>query len=428
MPSCGLIRILHTLIPSLLCIFFCATAHAQDFSQAARQSDFKVFCDRFPQYYAWTDRPAKPWLTWGTRYAPAVDGATTPTEYAAVIEAALDELHDFHAEVRSPNPHRWLPVPTFADIWAQFEDGEAVVTAVRRGSDARRAGVAVGDTIVQIGGEPLESRIAERLTPAVDNHDPKAREWALLSLLTGRADEARSITLRSSDGRTRTVNLAINRQFDRPPGPLIASVLPGNLGLIRFNNSLGDQATVGAFDAALVKLRSTRGLIIDLRDVPSGGDSSVALGIMGRFAMRMLPYQHHRIPHYGQTDVERNWVELVAPRGPFPYTAPVVVLVDHWTGSMGEGLAVGFDAMHRALVLGTPMAGLAGAVSDFVLPKTGIDIAIATEQIYTVGGTPRQDRKPPILITETNTAKDEILLRGETELRRLIAERKSAPH
>jgi len=169
----------------------------------------------------------------------------------------------------------------------------------------------------------------------------------------------------------------------------------------------------------LDELRSTRGLILDLRDVPSGGNSSVALGIMGRFVIRMLPYQLHRIPHYGQVDVERNWFEQVAPRGPFTYKAPVILLVNHWTGSMGEGMAIGFDAMHRALVIGTPMAHLAGAVSDFRLPETGIDVAFATEQLYHVNGTPRQDWLPPVLLEETAPGGDDVILkRGLSEIQR----------
>ena len=147
---------------------------------------------------------------------------------------------------------------------------------------------------------------------------------------------------------------------------------------------------------------------------PGDTDTSIALGVMGRFVNRMLPYAHHRIPNNGQTDVERNWLgKMVAPRGPFTYTAPIAVLVDHWTGSMGEGMAIGFDGMRRAVVVGTPMAHLAGAVSDDILPKTGVDVAYPTEQIYHVNGTPRQDWLPPILVsalvTETN---DPILAAG----------------
>ncbi|HLY97775.1 MAG TPA: S41 family peptidase [Candidatus Angelobacter sp.] len=396
-----------------------ASIDGQDFSLSARQSDFKTFCKGFQESYAYIDRSEKPWKTWSVRYARAVDAADTPEAYAAVFESALDELHDFHAEVRSRNPHRWLPVPTFADIWAEFRGQDAVVVAVRKGSDAERAGLVVGDRVTKIDNTALTAAISDRLTQAVNNNDPKAREWALLSLLTGRSDEARHFTIRKSNGQTQTVVLPLERHFDRDPGLLSASVLPGDVGLIRFHNSLGEQKTVDAFDAALIKLRSTRGLILDLRDVPSGGNSSVALGIMGRFVTQMLPYQRHRIPHYGQTDVERNWFEQVAPRGPFTYKAPVVLLVDHWTGSMGEGMAIGFDAMHRALVIGTPMAHLAGAVSDSRLPETGIDVAFATEQLYHMNGMPRQDWMPPFLIEETaSTGADVILKRGLSEIQR----------
>ena len=414
-------RLVHRRLVFLLAGFTClgiGCRSAQKFSEPARQADFKTFIDQFRENYAYTDRADKPWETWQSRYRAAADSANSPEAYAAVLESALDELHDFHAEVRSHNPHRWLPVPTFADIWAEFHGEDAVVVAVRHGSDAERAGIVPGEHIIRIGQDSMQKAIAERLTPAVDNNDPKARTWALLSLLTGRADQERHFTIMDSNGQSRSVTLQLERRFDRSAGALYSTVLPENVGLVRFNNSLGDQQTVAAFDAALEQLRFTRGLVLDLRDVPSGGDSSVALGVMGRFVQTTLPYQRHRIPNYGQADVERNWIELVTPRGAFTYKAPVVVLVDHWTGSMGEGMAIGFDAMHRALVAGTPMAHLAGAVSDFRLPLTGIDIAFATEQLYHPNGTPRQDWMPPVLVESAATKDtDPVMTRGLSELK-----------
>jgi carboxyl-terminal processing protease len=380
----------------------------------------------FTDNYAYLDRAQKPWLSWTERYHAAVLDAQTPESYAAVIGAALDEIHDFHAEVRSRNPHRWLPAPTFADLWAKEDAGVATVLAVRHGSDAERAGIKAGDHITAVGDQPLAAAMAARLTANVDNRDAQAREWALLSLLAGRADETRHFTVQSHDGAERSVTLPLERQFERPAGALASGQLAGGIGWIRFNNSIGELSTVAAFDHALEQLRTAPGLIIDLRDVPSGGDSSVALGIMGRLVQTMLPYQHHRIPNYGRADIERNWFEYVTPRGPFTYAAPVVVLVDHWTGSMGEGMAIGLDAMGRALVVGTPMAQLAGAVSDFTLPRTGIDVAFATEQLYHVNGKPRQDWLPPVLLPDAapgaGAATDQGLLRGVAELQRLIAQ------
>jgi carboxyl-terminal processing protease len=385
----------------------------QELSTAARQSDFRTFVRDFEENYAYLERPEKPWLTWESRYSDAIAKADSKATFDAILASALSELHDFHAEVRSPVPDRWLPVPTFADVWAEFRGTSAVIVAVRRDSDAERAGIEAGDVVMSVGSIPVESAVAERLTPSVNQSDGKARDWALMSVLTGRADEARTLTLQRKDGLLKTVSMPIERHLNRSPEKLIKSRLPGNIGLIRFNNSLGDSQTVSAFDEELQELRTTKGLILDLRDVPSGGNSSVALGIMGRFVTKMLPYQRHRIPNYGQADIERNWIELVAPRGPFTYTAPVVVLVDHWTGSMGEGIAIGFDAMRRAVVVGTAMAHLAGAVTDFTLPETGTDVAFATEQLFHVNGTPRQGWLPPVIVSDPVTSEsDPILVRG----------------
>lgn len=390
-------------------------AEGQDISFAGRQSDFQAFVQDFEGSYAYIDRPDKPWLTWEDRYGEAVAEAKTKAAFAGVLASALDELHDFHAEVRSHVVDAWLPVPTFADIWAENVGLEAVVTAVRPGSDAERAGVHVGNKVVSVNKEPLQQALLTRIVrvkETMPSVEAATRTWALLSILTGRSEEARVLTLADPSGLSHTVTLQVERRFDRLTGALSARTLPGNIGLVRFNNSLGEQSTVGAFDAALERLRQTRGLVLDLRDVPSGGDSSVTLGIMGRLVSSSLPYQRHRIPHYGQADVERNWLELVTPRGPFTYSAPVVVLVDHWTGSMGEGVAVGFDAMRRATVVGTPMAHLAGAVSESTLPHTGVRVAYPTEQVFHVDGKPRQDWLPPVLVLQTPDAGDAVLARG----------------
>ena len=81
---------------------------------------------------------------------------------------------------------------------------------------------------------------------------------------------------------------------------------------------------------------------------------------------------------------------IASPRGPFAYTAPVFVLVGRWTGSMGEGIAMGLDDGLRALAIGDPMAGLLGAITEIRLPNTGIAVRIPTERLTTPGGTPRE--------------------------------------
>jgi carboxyl-terminal processing protease len=60
---------------------------------------------------------------------------------------------------------------------------------------------------------------------------------------------------------------------------------------------------------------------------------------------------------------------------------------------MGEGLAIGFDAL-GARVEGTPMAQLKGAVFDFNLPASGLTVKLPAERLYTVGGLPREKFVP----------------------------------
>ena len=64
-------------------------------------------------------------------------------------------------------------------------------------------------------------------------------------------------------------------------------------------------------------------------------------------------------------------------------------MVGHWTGSTGEGIAVGFDGMKRGKIVGTKMAGLIGATRGFRLTQTNIGFQIPTERLYHIDGTPR---------------------------------------
>ena len=112
----------------------------------------------------------------------------------------------------------------------------------------------------------------------------------------------------------------------------------------------------------------------------------------------MLPVEERN------TGVRRSWLELVSPRGDVVYSRPVAVLVSRWTGSMGEGLAIGFDATGAGTVVGTRMAGLVGATMPVTLPRTGIGINVPTERLYHVNGTPREEFRPAVLVDVTRTS------------------------
>ena len=52
---------------------------------------------------------------------------------------------------------------------------------------------------------------------------------------------------------------------------------------------------------------------------------------------------------------------------------------------------MGLDQVADATVIGAPMAGLLGAITDNPLPQTGWVVKLPTENLFHVDGTPRED-------------------------------------
>ena len=114
----------------------------------------------------------------------------------------------------------------------------------------------------------------------------------------------------------------------------------------------------------MARARPGQPMVIDLTDTPSGGNTTVARAMLGWFVDRPTLYQVHNLPvEERRTGIARQWVEQVLPRAGQTHRGPVTVRVGRWTGSMGEGLAIAFDA-HRRPGRGQPMAGLLGAIYD----------------------------------------------------------------
>ncbi len=364
---------------------------AQEFQQ-----DFAAATGQVAANYAYLDARATRWDGVPAWYAADLRTVNSRDQFIGLLERVLDELYDPHAQLTVNLEHSPRLVPSGTDLWAEWRAGNATITQVREHSDAQRAGIRSGAIVVTIDGAPIGDAVEARLGRSYDHSVAAARDWALRSVLAGRHATRRLLGIREG-ATSRIVELPAGDQSTGGTASLEANEIRPGIGYVRFNDSLGDDGTVAAFDRALLELRQTRALIIDLRNTASGGNSSVARGVLGRFVTRELPYQKHVLPaEQRETGVRRSWLELVSPRGAFTYSKPVVVLVSRWTASMGEGLAMGFDATGTGTVVGTPMAGLVGATTRFVLPHTGIGINVPTERLYHVNGTPREQFVPAV--------------------------------
>ncbi len=225
-----------------------------------------------------------------------------------LLESVIAELYDPHAHLGVNTATSPRQIPTGSDLWGEWRGERAIITDVRAASHAEEVGIRSGMEVLTVGGQPIQEAVRERLPTSLRSPDPAAYDWALQTVLAGRPDTPVHMEVKV-EGRRRSLEFRPGRDAG-PDAPLTATVLRNRIGYIRIHNSLGDTGLIAAFDSALAELRGTRGLVLDLRDTPSAGNTTVARGIMGRLIAEEQPYQRHELPAAERRfGVRRLWTE-----------------------------------------------------------------------------------------------------------------------
>lgn len=380
-------------IRSIICVLSIAWLGDLEARTDSHAAAFDRLWNSMRDHYAYLEESTTDWDQVREHFQPLFVAAKDDAEFVELLESMFDELRDSHIQLNRNVESSYRLVPSGSDLMARVDGDAAILTHVRAGSAAETAGARVGMRVVSIQGRSIAQAIESRLGVCRKTVSEDDRAWALRSALAGRRNADRVLEVESG-GERHTLRIV---GFHRPSTTVLLEWqrLDDDIGYIRIHDSLGASLLVPFFDDALTALADTRALILDLRDTPGGGNTTVARALLGRFIDREQPYQKHELASemrlYG---VRRSWLELVSPRGPKTYSQPVAVLVDPWTGSMGEGMAIAFDAMARGTVVGCEMARLRGATSSFDLGIDGIVAWFPTERLFHVDGTPRHEYTP----------------------------------
>ncbi len=408
----------------LACLYCGANVAAQQtFTRAQFTADFDFMWTGLRDNYAYFDRKETDWNRVRELYRPQLSAVESRSDFITLLERVLDELYDNHASLNTNLKTSPRLVPTGLDLWAEWIRGRARVTQLRSGFSAEQAGLKVGMEIISINGLPIREAVARRLPKSLKAVSADAMNWALRDVLAGTHDQQRVIKTRTQRGAVAVYKLDLPTQTTVDNYRYVPKVewkwLPQQIGYIKINDLISGEI-VTQFDSALEMLRESRGLILDLRDIPKGGNTDVAEPILGRFISRTMGYQQVVPLH------QPEYIKQVEPRG-WTYKAPMVVLVNHWTASMGEGMAIGLDGMRRATIVGTRMAGLNGGIFSLELPNTKIRINYADERLNHVNGTPRENFVPPMFVNlrdrRLSSLSDPIFVVGYKVLKRLIRAR-----
>ena len=341
-------------------------------------------------------------------YEKQILSIETEEQTVLFFEYLLGEFYDSHLIL---NTNRKSSFRLFSPIYATIEKRNPIISNVWQTQIENLDQNIIGAEILKINGIDFTKAIEQFPTHCNDKSSQKVREWIVNKILAGRYNQPRVLTLKLENNNT--VEFDLDKVKIKQTTKLLTSTIENDIGIIIINNSLGNSSLINEFDKTLDKLINTKGLIIDLRNTVDGGDSYIARGIMGRFINEPKPYQKHLTTEQydGSPIIERSWIEYVSPRGK-QYKKSIIVLVGRWTGSMGEGLAIGFDGMKRAEIVGTEMERLAGEMNGFSFKHQNYSYRLSIAKLYHVNGTQRDKYIPANYVKQTTLEKDEILDKG----------------
>jgi len=377
------------------------------FGQTKYEKDFVEFWNDVNNNYAYFDQQQINWNKVKEIYQPKVKLITNDYEFIQFMETVLNEFYNGHISLNTNLNASNRILPSGQDMFVQKQNNKFFITDLRKGFGAELSGLKIGDEIILFNNKSIPEQVEKFLPKFTATHSQEMYQYALNMLFTGTHDTKRIITI-SRNGKQ--LNLFPDSlQIKETTSLIETKTLNKTTAYIKINNSLGNFKTIADFDKALDEFVGYKNLVIDLTETASGGNSTVARCIMGRFISKTMPYQKHEFDEK-EFQTQRKWVEYVTPRKT-QFKGNVFIIVGHWTGSMGEGIAIGFDGLKRAKIIGTEMAKLLGAINEFAMTETQIGFQIPTERLYHINGTPREKYKPTILtqnIDETIKKMNEI--------------------
>lgn len=354
--------------------------------------DFDELWRTMGERYCYFQEKATDWNAVRALYRPLAQAAPTTDAFAEIVIRTVNELYDAHTHLNDA-PENSVRLP-YLDLWIDPDrGGRARITSVREGSAAAGAGIVAGDIILRVDGTAV-AEAANAVAPrCLARPDPAAVAYAFNLAVAGRRGQPRRFAVRSAGGRERELLVPLETAAQLPD--VDSRLLPGGYGLIAIRSFAGD-AVLAAFDAALLRLRDTPGIIVDLRR-NGGGDTAIARPMMGRFVAEARPYAYMR--RREGASLSDRWVETVEPRGPFTYRGPVVVLTSRWSASMAEGFPMGMKDIGRATIVGTPMMGLGAGVFPLRLDRTGLQLQYSAEPVYDTNDRPRSFFRPDVEVS-----------------------------
>jgi hypothetical protein len=175
-----------------------------------------------------------------------------------------------------------------------------------------------------------------------------------------------------------------------PVGRVQWTRTPDKIGFVAI-----DQWNDGAFprqvDEILEQMRDTRGLIVDVR-LNGGGSEPQAKQVAGRFLEKEFIYAYSQYRNGPQhTNLTEKIARRAAPRGPWRYHRPVVLLIGQKCMSSSESFVAMMSGAAQVTIMGDHTCGSSGNPRMLRLPLE-VTVSVPRWIDYLPDGTPLDER------------------------------------
>ena len=320
---------------------------------------------------------------------PALTAAADEAAYARALLELMAHVADGHTGVWGTPGVQQLLGEAWPHVGVRLVEGQVAVTAV----DPALAGLAVGDVIVGVDGEPIAKRI-ERLLPLTPaSTELSQRTRAARTALAGPKDSTARLEVMGGDGKVRHVDVPRSTDFwqPQPEGSPWKRLRP-RIGYADLTRLQPEQV-----DGMLEELRDTDALVLDLRGYPNGTAWPLAARLNVRGAKVGAIFRRREVSGLEAEESEGGYFfaqPLPEPRS-WTYRGKVVMLLDERAISQSEHTALFLEQAAGVTFIGSPTAGANGDVTNFSLPGgawvsfTGHDVRHADgRQLQRVGIVP----------------------------------------
>ncbi len=331
---------------------------------------------------------------------PAID-ARLLEQYAAVpatltrrahmrraIERFVNALHDGHISVNDLN----YDSTSYDDVNVAELDFE-LVNDVPVVTFSNEAGIAVGDSVTSVDGEPIADWLA-REEGFVSAASPLTGRMFAASGLVGLPASGRTYGLESANGTAKTVTIVPTSALptQAPFGPQRASGWLTDLGAptlyyLNLNGYAATPETEAQLLARLNAASTATGVILDDRGYPG-----VQLDtLVGRVVGTTYKSPRYRVPTWRGPDAASFLLDVeqyTSPAASPSVKAPVALLVGPYTQSAAETLAMELLEGKDFKVVGRRTSASNGNITSAVLPGgfgftfTGMQVRFADDRAF----------------------------------------------